>query len=169
MQHRQPLLCQYSVKVPDLCGIYFIKQTKNMRKIAILIAVLFVSTVSVFAQNQITGRVTDANNSLPIPGISVKIKGTDKGATTKTDGSFSISTANTEETLEISGVSFISQTVKAQVGRPLDLTLTPDAKNLNEVVVTALGITRSKNTLPYAAQKIQGTDVSQSRNANFVN
>ena len=141
-----------------------------MRKIAILIAVLFVSTVSVFAQNQITGRVTDSKDGSPLPsGISVNVKGTTNGVTTKSDGTFSLPTPNKEETLEVSGVGFLTQTVRAQVGKEVIIALEQDAKKLNEVIVTALGISRSKNTLPYAAQKIQGTDVSQSRTGNFVN
>ncbi len=94
-----------------------------MRKIAILIAVLIAGTVSVFAQNQIKGKVTDSNNGSPIPGITVKVRGTDRAVTTASDGSFTVNTANTTETLEISGVSYIAQTVQAQVGQSVDISL----------------------------------------------
>ena len=134
------------------------------------IAVLCMSTVSAIAQNQISGRVTDSKDGSPIPGgISVNVKGTTNGVTTKPDGTFTISTANAEETLEVSGVGFVTKTVTAQAGKEIVITLEQDTKSLSEVIVTALGITRSKNTLPYAAQKIQGSDVNQSRTGNFVN
>ncbi|MCW3092059.1 MAG: TonB-dependent Receptor Plug Domain protein [Ferruginibacter sp.] len=140
-----------------------------MRKFAFLNAVLILlSTASAFAQNQITGKVTTSTDGSPIPGISVVVKGTTTGVTTSTDGTFSIATTKNQETLEITGVSFISKTISATAGKFVEVKLTPDATSLNEVIVTALGITRSKNTLPYAAQKIQGADVSQTRNANFV-
>ncbi|MES2894211.1 MAG: SusC/RagA family TonB-linked outer membrane protein [Bacteroidota bacterium] len=139
-----------------------------MRKIAILIAVLIAGTVSVFAQNQIKGKITDANNGSPIPGITVKVKGADKAVTTASDGTFTLNTANTSETLEITGVSYLTQTVLAQAGQPLDVVLSPESQNLSEVIVTALGITRSKNTLPYAATTIKGSDVNQTRNSNLV-
>ena len=139
-----------------------------MRKIAMLIAVLFCSTVSVLAQgNIIRGQVTDSAGA-PLPGASVKVKGTSKGTITNNDGSFSIE-SDKQVSLEISGAGFSPITVKATPGEAVSARLTPDSKNLSEVIVTALGITRSKNTLPYSAQKIQSNEVSQSRNSNFVN
>jgi len=139
-----------------------------MRTIAFLFALLFMSSASVFAQNQIKGKITDSKDGSPLTGISVKVKGTNNGVTTASDGSFTISTPLMEETFEISGVGFLGKTVKGASGKDLQVSLDVDTKSLSEVIVTALGITRSKNTLPYAATTIKGDDVNQTRNSNVI-
>ncbi len=139
-----------------------------MRTIAFLFAVLFMSTASVFAQNQIKGRVTDSKDGSPLTGISVKVKGTDIGAVTGSDGTFTISSSKQEETFEVTGVGFMSKTIRGQAGKDLQILLDQDTKSLSEVIVTALGITRSKNTLPYAATTIKADDVNQTRNSNVI-
>jgi TonB-linked SusC/RagA family outer membrane protein len=139
-----------------------------MRKIAMLIAVLFCSTVSVLAQNTINGKVTDSKTGTPLPGASVKVKGTSKGVVTNSEGLFTIESDKTVS-LEISGVGFLPITIKASPGQTVSIDLDGDSKKLSEVVVTALGITRSKNTLPFSAQKVSASDVNQSRGSNFVN
>ncbi|MEO6355856.1 MAG: SusC/RagA family TonB-linked outer membrane protein [Ferruginibacter sp.] len=138
-----------------------------MRKSILLMgALIFCSVHFLFAQ-QIKGKVTD-NGGVAVEGASVKIKNASTGTSTAADGSFALE-ATGPVTLEVSSIGFTTKTVSASPGETIAIALVSnDAKNLNEVVVTALGITRSKNTLPYAAQKIQGSDVSQSRNNNFV-
>lgn len=138
------------------------------KKVMLFVMLLLGSTAWVYSQNQITGKVIDSKSGAPLSGISIKVRGTKLGVTTADDGSFSISTKKESETLEISGVSYGSQTIVGQAGKQLSVTLEPATSNLSEVIVTALGITRSKNTLPYAATTIKGSDVNQTRNANVV-
>jgi TonB-linked SusC/RagA family outer membrane protein len=139
-----------------------------MRKVLMLMGVLFCcGSHFLFAQTQLKGKVTDSKDGSAVKSASVKIKGTNKGTNTGTDGSFTLDVTG-KVTVEISAVGYLPQSISGDPGEMLDISLAMDSKNMNEVVVTALGITRSKNTLPYAAQKIQGSDVSQSRNANFV-
>ena len=133
-----------------------------------LIAVCFFSTATVWGQNLIRGKISDSKDGSPISGATVKIKGLDKGVITSSDGTFSINTANKQEKLEISGVSFVTKSITALIGKEIDIALEQSTQNLNEVIVTALGITRSKNTLPYAATTIKGGDVNQTRNGNMV-
>ena len=128
----------------------------------------FFSTIAVRGQNLIRGKISDSKDGAPISGATVKIKGIDKGVITASDGTFSIITANKEENLQISGVSFVTKTIRALVGKDIEVALEQSTQNLNEVIVTALGITRSKNTLPYAATTIKGGDVNQTRNGNMV-
>ncbi len=122
-----------------------------MRKIAMTIVVLFCTTVTLLAQGIIRGQVTDSSGAA-LPGASVKVKGTSRGTTTANDGSFSIQ-SDTDLSLEISGTGFLPSTVKATLVQAVTVRLIPNSKNLSEVIVTALGISRSKNTLLYAAQK----------------
>ena len=140
-----------------------------MRKFMMMLAVVLLSCVVVSAQTRsITGKVIDAKNGSPLPGISLKVKGTDKGTATNSEGAFVISTSNTEETIVVSGTGFIAKTVKAQPGQEITISLEVETTNLSEVVVTALGITRLKNTLPYASQQVTGDEVSKTRNDNFI-
>lgn len=138
-----------------------------MRKIAMLITVLFFSAVSVFAQSTIRGKVTDTKDGNPVPGVSVKISGTKKGVITNADGTFMLD-GPADATLEFSIVGYVPKTQKVENGQMVMVNLDQDSKNLNEVVVTALGIKRTRNSLAYAAQQVRGEEVSKTRNSNFV-
>ena len=138
-----------------------------MRKIAVLIAVLFYSTISVFAQNTISGKVTDKKDGSPIPGVTVKVKGSKGGVVTGSDGTFTL-TAPANATLDFSIVGYLNKIQQVESGQPVMVSLEQDSKNLNEVVVTALGIRRTRNTLPYASQQVMGEEVSKTRNDNFM-
>src|SRR5436190_22179912 len=102
-----------------------------MRKIAILIAVLFFSSASIFAQNQVKGKVVDLNGN-PIASVSVTIKGTTTGTRTKADGSFELP-GQSGTVLQISDVGHLPQTV-TYTGNELIVRLETDTKALSEVV-----------------------------------
>ncbi len=139
-----------------------------MRKIAVMFFIaLLCSTIGAFAQEPIKGVVMDATTGSPLAGASVKVRGTNTGTSAEADGSFSIN-ATTKVTLEVTMVGFAGKMVEASPGETLSILLDPASKTGTEVVVTALGIARSRNTLPYAAQKVQGADVSQTRGTNFA-
>lgn len=134
-----------------------------MRKFVTVLLLLF-STGFAFAQIQ--GKVTDANGT-PVAGASIKIRGTDRGTASNAEGVFTLS-ADSSVTLDVSGVGFTPQTINASPGQMVLIRMESSVGEMKEVIVTALGISRSKNTLPYSAQKITATDVSQARNANFA-
>ena len=140
-----------------------------MRNITILLLCLFsLFAFDVSAQTiEIRGRVTDSSGT-PLPGASVTVKGTSNGTSTAADGTFRISAPQTG-TLLISSVGLASSEVDIKKRNVIDVTLSTSTRALDEVVVTALGIRRSKNSVPYAAQTIRGDDVNQSRSSNFVN
>jgi len=135
-----------------------------MRKIASLCAVLMLFNALVFAQTRtITGQVKDSKGD-PVPFANITIKGTNTGTSSDVNGNFSIE-AKTGETLVISSASFTEQEVVVGTSTTVAVTL-QQLGNLQEVVVTALGVRRAKNTLPYAAQQIKGDDVTNVRSAN---
>jgi TonB-linked SusC/RagA family outer membrane protein len=128
---------------------------------------MIVLVTQVRAQNrQLSGKITDEKGN-PIPGASISIKDTKIGTTTKEDGTFSFSVPANARTLVISGVGFVEKRIPVGNG-VVDVVLDKDDKKLDEVVVTAMGIKRNKNVLPYAAQTVAGDQVSQSRSNNFV-
>lgn len=137
-----------------------------MKKITLLIAVLCISTISVFAQQQIKGKVTDKDGA-PVSGASVKVKGENSTVVSKQDGSFVI-TGRQGSVLEISAVGHLPQTVTYNGGEVV-AELAKDTKVLSEVVVTALGIKREKRQLTYSTQEVKGQTVVQAKQDNIVN
>ncbi len=104
----------------------------------------------------------------PIPGVSVLIKGTQTGTQTDFDGNYEIK-ASTGAVLQFSFVGM--KTVLQTVGKSniINVMMQEDAENLQEVVVTALGISRDKKSLGYASQSVNGDDVSNVKSGNVVN
>jgi TonB-linked SusC/RagA family outer membrane protein len=138
-----------------------------MRKMTLLMVMTII--VSAFAHGQlrtVTGKVVDPQGK-PIPFATISIKGTTSGVAADANGSFSIQAARNAK-LEISATSF--QPVEINIGDQTSITVTLSSQtSLSEVVVTALGIRKTRNQLSYSAQQISGTDVNQTRATNFLN
>ena len=135
-----------------------------MRKIASLCAMLMLFNALAFAQTRtLTGQVKDGKGD-PVPFANIIIKGTNTGVSSDVNGNFKIDVKNGESLL-ISSTSFAEQEVKVGTASTLSITLQQQG-SLQEVVVTALGIRRSKNSLPYAAQQVSGDDISKTRTSN---
>ncbi len=121
----------------------------------------------------ITGKIYDEKNEI-LPSASVKVVELNKTTIANANGTYNISVAPGVYTLEIRFLSYetqIRKEVKVQSGKTtaLDIRLMPDAKQLNQVVVTALGIEKEEKALGYAVQKIEGIEVSQSPTSNWIN
>ena len=125
--------------------------------------------VQVSAQaNKITvsGTVVDVNGE-PLVGVSVLEKGTGNGTITDMDGNFTLS-AGEGATLEISYVGYQNLTVSAKETLGV-LVMKEDTEQLDEVVVTALGIKRSQKALSYNVQEVKNDVLTKVKDANFVN
>lgn len=99
-------------------------------------AVLF--SVHLFAQSVLTGRITDQSGN-PIPGATILISGTTQGTTSDFDGNFTLNVPDNAQ-LEVSSIGFTSQTVSVYNKSTLSIVLSQSLKELNEIVVTALGL-----------------------------
>ncbi|UEG48508.1 SusC/RagA family TonB-linked outer membrane protein [Ferruginibacter lapsinanis] len=130
-----------------------------MRKITAVLAVLLISTLSVFSQQKLTGKVTDANGA-PLAGISVKIKGTNTGTSTASDGSFSLD-GKSDAILEFSGVGFESTSARVS-GGTASISLKQDTRSMSEVVVTGVGSATSKRKVAIDVATLSTKDVSKS-------
>jgi len=121
---------------------------------------------SLLAQTrQVTGKVTSSEDGSALPGVSVSLKGTSRGTTTGADGSYKISVGD-GAVLVYSFVGYKQQTISVASQSAINVVLASDASELNEVVVTALGLTRTKNSLPYAAQQVKGDELTRVRSGN---
>lgn len=92
----------------------------------------------------ITGKITGSDNGLPLPGVTVKIKGSTQAAGSKADGTYSI-TAGNNETLVFSFVGFLNQEVAINGRSVINVSLVSDNKTLTEVVVVGYGTTKRKD------------------------
>ena len=136
-----------------------------MRKNVFKIILMTFFSLSIYAQ-QFSGNVTD-ENGIPLPGASVIVKATNSGVVTDFDGNFSIETSM-GETLIVSFVGYASQSIIVNSNSSLSIQLTPDVL-LDEVVVTALGISREKKSLGYAVSEISGDNVNTIKDNNLAN
>ncbi|MBC74279.1 MAG: SusC/RagA family TonB-linked outer membrane protein [Muricauda sp.] len=117
-------------------------------------------------QRSVSGNVSD-QNGLPLPGVNIIVKGTQEGTQTDFDGNYSIIASEGEELLfTYLGLKDIIVTI-GKTNR-IDVQMEEDAQALDEIVVTALGISREKKSLGYATQKVGGDDIAQSRQSNAL-
>ena len=119
-----------------------------MRKALLLIFLTFLSGLSLFAQQTVTGKVSDASG-LPIAGVSIKAKKSGKIALTGADGSFSLSIPSEDE-LEISSIGYVKQTVKTG-STPINITLEQSIEELGQVVLVGsrrAGRVKTETTSP---------------------
>ena len=119
------------------------------------------------ATHTISGIVKD-ENGLPIIGATVKVRGAQMGVVTDIDGKFSLKTS-VGPVLTVSYIGYKTQDVKVQEGGSLNIKLEPESKQLNEVVVTALGIKRSQKALSYNVQQVTSDELIRNKDANFIN
>ena len=114
-----------------------------MKQILLTIFLLLSLTVNLFAQNIVNGTITDEEGAF-LPGATVTVLESNIGAITDFDGKFSLE-ANTGDTVIISYVGYTTQEIV--VGESSNFEITLRSNLLEEVVVTALGISREKKSL----------------------
>lgn len=118
------------------------------------------------AQTSVTGTVVSQEDGEPIIGASIKVIGTKTGTATDVDGNFSLSVPTKDAMLEVSYLGM--QTIKVKASQKMKITLASDAKNLDEVVVTAMGIKRSAKALGYSATQVNGEEMAAARTNDIM-
>lgn len=139
------------------------------KRVLMVLMGLFLSTAQAFAQQQktVTGRVTSEQGN-PLGGVSVVLKGTTSGATTGSDGRYSVRVVvGNVLQYRLIGTAPEERTVGAE--NTIDVQLRRVATSLDAVVVTALGQTTSQRALGTAQQTVAGSEVAQAQRLNFVN
>lgn len=111
-----------------------------------------VATLTTLAQTAITGTVVSAHDNEPVIGATVKVKGASQGAVTDVNGKFSIQVAS-GKTLVVSYIGM--QTVETPAKNGMIIRLAGDDRVLDEVVVTALGMTKNQKSIGYAATTLK--------------
>lgn len=119
-------------------------------------------------ERELSGVVTSSDDGQPIPGVQVVVKGTTVGVVTDLDGKYTLKIPATATTLIFKFVGMATQEITVGTQTNLNVTMTADVMNIEGVVVTALGISREKKSLGYAAQDLGGEEISQVKSANFM-
>lgn len=120
------------------------------------------------ADREIKGCVTD-NTGMSIIGAVVMETGTTNATSTDIDGNFTLTLSNPQASIEVSYLGFQTQTIPVGDKAYFEITLYEDVMQLEQVVVTALGIKRSEKALSYNVQQINSEELLANKNANFVN
>lgn len=138
-----------------------------MRKKFLFTFLLLCTAGIMYGQNLVSGRVVDAANA-PVAGASVLVKGKTTGTQTNDAGSFTIQ-ASAGEVLTVSAVGF--KTTEVTVGSQAQMTiqLEADDRQLEEVVVTAMGIKKEKKALGYAVQDLNSEELMKNKSPNLIN
>ncbi|MDN3548140.1 SusC/RagA family TonB-linked outer membrane protein [Mucilaginibacter aquaedulcis] len=136
--------------------------------LAILLPFIFIQTVA--AQSvKISGVVTAKSDGLSLPGVTIAIKGTTTGVQSDINGNFSIS-AKVNDILRISYIGFTTLEIPVTKNeQALKIVLEGASNSLNEVVITALNISKDKKSLGYAVQGLKSKDISEAKETNLVN
>jgi len=130
---------------------------------------LVMASTGVWAQQKkVTGTVTNPANGKPVDNVSVTVKGASRGASTDAQGHFAIPAAE-NETLVFTRVGYERREVKLGSGNTVDIQLVESIGQLEDVVVTALGIKRDEKALGYSVAKVKGEELTEAMSNNWTN
>jgi TonB-linked SusC/RagA family outer membrane protein len=133
-----------------------------MKKNLLLFLALFVALALRAQDRVVTGKLTSKEDGTALPGVNVIVKGTSSGTVTDADGSYKISVPAAGGTLVFSFIGLESQEVAVGERAVIDVQLSADVKQLQEVVVTALGLKEDKDKFASSVSTIQGSKVAAS-------
>jgi TonB-linked SusC/RagA family outer membrane protein len=131
------------------------------KRLTMFFAGLLLCTSAAFAQTKVGGTVISQDDGQPIIGAAVKVVGTTTGMLTDVNGRFDVMLPAGKNQLEITYLGFMTQVVQAKNG--MRIFMKSDAQALDEVVVTAMGISREKKALGYAVSEVNSEDLIKSR------
>ncbi len=135
-------------------------------------AIFFISSLAMvgMAQGQeVAGTVIDTDTGELLPGVNITIKGTDRGTSTNLDGEFSLSVPSLSETLIVSYIGYATQEIDINGRTQINIELQMRSETLDQLVVTALGISREQESLGYAVEEVRGDQLNQVVQENVLN
>ena len=140
---------------------------QKFKKLLLLISVFSAHTI--YAQTtSISGTVTDSSDSMSLPGVNVLEKGTMNGAVTDFDGNYTIEVSNENAVLQFSFIGYSEQEISVSGQTTINVSLQQSSEGLDEVVITALGISREKKSLGYAVTEVSGDNVNTIKDNNLA-
>lgn len=148
------------------CSFFNLKHIIMKKKLLLFFCALLFPFFTLFAQTTVRGVVTDSGGG-PLPGVSILVKGTKNGTTTTLTGTYTIQAAP-GNVLVFKFVGYLTQEVTVGDQSTININLRDDNKQLNEVVVTALGIKREQKSIGYATQQVAGDNLTLTKEQNVI-
>lgn len=136
------------------------------RKIQHLLLFVALLCIQGAVAQTISGNVTDEETGTPIPGVNIVEQGTSNGVSTDFDGNYTINLTNATATLVFSSLGYTTLERQATGSSNINVAMQVDAEQLDEVVVTSLGLTRKKKSLGYAVTELDGDAISMVKESN---
>ena len=133
----------------------------------LLLGMCVLFTSNTFAQVKVSG-VVKGSSGEALPGATIVVKGTTTGVVTDTDGNYNISVPNAQSTLVVSFVGMESQQVAVNGKSVVNVTLASTSIGMDEVVVTAMGITKAKKSLAYSVSEVKSDDLVKAGQTNLM-
>ena len=119
-------------------------------------------------EQAISGVVTDAESGEPLPGVNVVVPGTNIGTSTDGTGRYALTAPDDADSLAFSFIGYESQTVAINNRTTINIQLTANVQAFEDIVVTALGITRDERSIGYSVQKVDGDELTLTREQNII-
>ncbi|MFT5166208.1 MAG: TonB-linked SusC/RagA family outer membrane protein [Saprospiraceae bacterium] len=148
-------------------NIYYLIKSFSMKKLSLIMVTLLMTCAFAMAQRTVTGTITDSDGE-PLISASLLVKGTTTGTVSDLSGNFSLEVPNDATTLVASYTGYGTQEININ-GLSTVAVVLEEGSVLNEVLVTALGIKREKKSLGYAAQEVDGEELTRVKDVNFIN
>ncbi len=150
----------------NLVAIMSIKHCKHI----VVIFLSLLCPLSMYAQQRtITGIVSGADDNQPIPGVTIAVPGTTKGTITNMDGVYTIEISTGTDSLEYRFVGMEPQYAAIGERNRIDVILQPEVYTVDEVVVTALGISRESKSLGYSVTAVNSEELTEGNNRSVLN
>jgi TonB-linked SusC/RagA family outer membrane protein len=141
---------------------------------AVILLLMALTTLSVHAQEvTLTGMVLNLKSKASVAAVTIKIKGQDGGYVSDTKGNFSLKVNSLPVTLLISSMGYQNRAIDIYEGiddpKPIIVYLLENVSKLNDVVVTAMGISKEKKSLGYTMQELRSNDLENTKETNLLN
>lgn len=148
-------------------GIHTIKfNYEKMKHTLMFVIGLF--SISAFAQNAVSGKIYDKETKEPLVGVVVSIPNTQTGSTTNNNGTFTLTSENPFDSIEINYVGYKNQKLKAEQGKNITIALSPSTYNMQEIVVSASREAQQRSDVPMAISKISATTINDAKATQVV-
>ncbi|AUC85494.1 SusC/RagA family TonB-linked outer membrane protein [Polaribacter sp. ALD11] len=119
-------------------------------------------------ERTLKGRIVD-NEKNKLPGVAVFIKGTTYGSASDFDGNYSININDNNTILVFKSLGFVTQEIIVGNRTILNISLVPDENQLEEIIITALGVKKETRKIGYSTQQVKGSELTKAREANPIN
>jgi len=141
-----------------------------MKKLIFSVILILYAVYGFGQARTLTGTVTSSEDGGPLPGVTIMVKGTTTGGITDADGNYTISVTGATVTLEFSFIGMQAQEIGVTASRTTyNVVMESDYLGIEEVVITALGISRQKKSLGYSVQDVSNEEMAEVKPLNVVN